>query len=159
MKKYRPLRELFVSFIIVLASLILFEYLTFDFDISSEKKIIFNVMVFVFFLFIYIIPTIFLFFNYNKYIRNRKINYNQLVENDISNIILIATKDKIKNRPSVYSLPYQMNFFYLKIDLKNKGVSIFVTSLDEYELEKWTKDNFPNIVIQKKEDFFPLIRD
>lgn len=156
MKKYRPLRELFISLIIFLLFLVLLEYLSSDIELEI-KKIRLNLGLFIFYLIIYVLPTIILFFNYNTYIKKREMDYTKIVENDINKLILVATRDKIKDRPSVYSLPYHMNFFYLKIYIKNKEEPILVTSLDEYKIEKWINNKYHSIRLEKEIYFFPYI--
>lgn len=151
-KKYRPLRE--VTFI----SLIYLVFIYFLWETSIIKNIYAILGIFMFYFMVYVLPTLFLFYNYYKYVNHRKINCDKLVESDIDKITLIATEDKIKNRPSAYSLPYHMNFFYLKIYLKNQEIPIFITSLDEYKIEEWAKDKFPNIEIEKEKDFYPTIK-
>lgn len=104
-KKYRPLRE------VAIISLIYVVFIYFLWETGTIKNIYAILGVFIFYFIVYVLPTLFLYFNYKNYIKNRKINYDKLVENNIDKIILIATEDRIKGRSSVYSLPYHMNFF------------------------------------------------
>lgn len=158
-KKYRPLRELLISSIIFFVFLLFCEYIISDIEVIITRKIMVNISFLSLYFFIYVLPTFIIFDNYNSYILERDKNYYEIEEKEVVKLVFVGTEDKIKDRPSVYSLPYHMNFFYIKIYIKSEEKPILVTSLDEYKVEEWAKNQFPNIEIEKKIDFFPTIRE
>lgn len=149
-KKLRPLRELGII------SIIYTIFLIYLWGTSVNKKAILGV--FIFFFVVYILPIIILYNNYLKiYNSNKGIDLKSVSSKNIERVQFVGTYQKIKNSQNAFTLPYCMNFFYVKIDLKDSIAPILITSLEEYDIEKRINQYFPNIKIEKQIDVFPLL--
>ncbi|WKS95303.1 hypothetical protein [Riemerella columbina] len=149
LKKNRTLTELgLFTIVYILFQMLIWWYI--GYDIYSTLG-----MFFLYFIF-YALPVIILFFNYKRHSSCKAFNLKEINSEDIEKVYLVGTAHKIKNSQNAYTLPYCMNFFYLKIHLKNSDEPIIITSVDDYNIEKRFSKHFPNIKIGKEIDFFPL---
>ncbi|USL96189.1 hypothetical protein D1J36_003535 [Riemerella anatipestifer] len=149
-KKIRSLRELGLATIFYILFL-MFMWWYIGYNPYSTLGI------FLLYFIVYALPVIVLFFNYKQHSSYKTFNLKEINSADIEKVQLVGTGHKIKNSQNAYTLPYCMNFFYLKIHLKNSSTPIIITSVDDYNVEKNFHKHFPNIKIERKIDAFPLL--
>lgn len=146
--KYRPLRELGICTILFVLVLCVIWLLSDDY--------LFFLLIVKIFILIYIVlfllPVLILYINYNKI----SVDIKDIESKKIISATLVGTYQKINNHRGPFVLAYNMNFFYLKLtDAENK--TYIVTSLEEYNLEKWFYKYFPEVKLNEELDGFPFI--
>lgn len=146
--KYRPLRELGICTIIFVLVLTGIWFLSDDYSFSL---LLFKVFL-LFYIVLFLLPVLILYINYS----NISIDIYDVKSKKIISATLVGTYQKINNHRGPFVLAYNMNFFYLKLtDAENK--TYIVTSLEEYNLEKWFYKYFPEVKLNEELDGFPFI--
>lgn len=146
--KYRPLRELGICTIIFVLVLTGIWFLSDDYSFSL---LLFKVFL-LFYIVLFLLPVLILYINYS----NISIDIYDVKSKKIISATLVGTYQKINNHRGPLVLAYNMNFFYLKLtDAENK--TYIVTSLEEYNLEKWFYKYFPEVKLNEELDGFPFI--